>query len=193
MPPVPGTPPQPAQPPGPGPEDPHPWQNQLRAARDRNEQTQVQPLDPNLDPLRRRPTRQQSPQHQAPPPAPRRQAAPPPPEHYGHGRPQHRPAQPPPRRYEEPPRRRREPEPPRRREPEPRQRSANPMHIPGLGCLKGCLFMIVLLVVAAVLIWNLTPLPEWWEQGKDFWDSVTKTFDEISNLVDSAPQDPQGQ
>jgi serine/threonine-protein kinase len=194
MPPVPGAPPQPAQPPGPGagPEDPHPWQNQLRAARDRNEQTQVQPLAPNLDPLRRRPTRQQSPQRQAPPPAPHRQAAPPP-EQYGHGRPQRRPAQPPPRRYEEPPRRR-EPEPRRRREPEPRQRSANPMHIPGLGCLKGCLFMIVLLVVAAVLIWNLTPLPEWWEQGKDFWDSVTKTFDEISSLVDSAPQDPrQGQ
>ncbi|EFH28673.1 serine/threonine-protein kinase pkaA, partial [Streptomyces sviceus ATCC 29083] len=41
-----------------GPEDPHPWQNQLRAARDRNEQTQVQYLDPNEDPLRRRPQRQ---------------------------------------------------------------------------------------------------------------------------------------
>ncbi|NEE08476.1 serine/threonine protein kinase, partial [Streptomyces sp. SID7499] len=40
-----------------GPEDPHPWQNQLRAARDRNEQTQVQYLDPNEDPLRRRPQR----------------------------------------------------------------------------------------------------------------------------------------
>ncbi|WP_141725007.1 serine/threonine-protein kinase, partial [Streptomyces niveus] len=43
----------PAGPAGPGPEDPHPWQNQLRAARDRNEQTQVQYLDPSQDPLRR--------------------------------------------------------------------------------------------------------------------------------------------
>ena len=45
-----------------GPDEPHPWQNQLRAARDRNEQTQVQYLDPSQDPLRRRPQRQQPPQ-----------------------------------------------------------------------------------------------------------------------------------
>ena len=48
------------------PEDPHPWQNQLRAARDRNEQTQVQYLDPNQDPLRRRPQRQVSRPQQRP-------------------------------------------------------------------------------------------------------------------------------
>ncbi|MDX3530841.1 serine/threonine-protein kinase, partial [Streptomyces sp. ID05-39B] len=53
MPPVP-----PHQPGGQQPEEPHPWQNQLRAARDRNEQTQVHYLDPNEDPLRRRPQRQ---------------------------------------------------------------------------------------------------------------------------------------
>ncbi|WP_446035254.1 serine/threonine-protein kinase, partial [Streptomyces olivaceus] len=86
MPPVP-----PGQPGGPGapgqdgqqggPEDPHPWQNQLRAARDRNEQTQVQYLDPNQDPLRRRPQRQVSrPQQQ--PQQPPRQA---PPSGYGYG------------------------------------------------------------------------------------------------------------
>ncbi|WP_079109550.1 serine/threonine-protein kinase, partial [Streptomyces scabiei] len=50
------------------PEEPHPWQNQLRAARDRNEQTQIQQyLDPGEDPLRRRPQRQanrQQPQQQ---------------------------------------------------------------------------------------------------------------------------------
>ncbi|MEU7518031.1 serine/threonine-protein kinase, partial [Streptomyces sp. NPDC042898] len=51
MPPVPSQPPQS--------EDPHPWQSQLRAARDRNEQTQVQYLDPSEDPLRRRPQRPQ--------------------------------------------------------------------------------------------------------------------------------------
>lgn len=68
-----------------GPEDPHPWQNQLRAARDRNEQTQVQYLDPSEDPLRRRPQRQaprpqqrpqqQQPQQQRPQQRPRRAVA----------------------------------------------------------------------------------------------------------------------
>ncbi len=176
MPPVPGAPPQVGQPPeGAQPEGPHPWQNQMRAARDRNEQTQVQPLDPNMDPLRRRPQRQQ------PPPQQRQQQGPPP-QQYGQQRP---PAQqPPPRRYE--PQRPPPPEPRPRRE--PRQRSANPMHIPGLGCLKGCLFMILLMGVAAVLIWNLTPLPEWWEQGKDFWQSVENIFDKLGNLVDSGPK-----
>lgn len=46
-------PPVPPHQPGANPDDPHPWQNQMRAARDRNEQTQVQYLDPNDDPLRR--------------------------------------------------------------------------------------------------------------------------------------------
>jgi serine/threonine-protein kinase len=171
MPPVPGAPPQP---PGGQPEGPHPWQNQMRAARDRNEQTQVQPLDPSMDPLRRRPQRQQ----QGPPPGHQQQG--PPPQQYR--QPQRPPAQqPPPHRYEPqrpPPR---EPRPRR----EPRQRNANPMHIPGLGCLKGCLFMIVLLVVAAVLVWNLTPLPEWWEEGKSFWQSVENLFGKLGDLIES--------
>ncbi|NEE34720.1 serine/threonine protein kinase, partial [Streptomyces sp. SID7982] len=51
----------PPVPPGQNPDDPHPWQNQLRAARDRNEQTQVQYLDPGEDPLRRRPQRRPAP------------------------------------------------------------------------------------------------------------------------------------
>jgi serine/threonine-protein kinase len=59
------------------------------------------------------------------------------------------------------------------------------MHIPGLGCLKGCLFMIVLLVVAAVLVWNLTPLPEWWEEGKSFWQSVENLFGKLGDLIES--------
>lgn len=68
----------PVPPGGPGqgdagdPDQPHPWQSQLRAARDRNDQTQVQYLDPNEDPLRRRPQRQvarpqQQPRRQQPP------------------------------------------------------------------------------------------------------------------------------
>ncbi|WP_344016121.1 serine/threonine-protein kinase, partial [Streptomyces thermospinosisporus] len=86
-------PPVPPGPPGgqaPGPEEPHPWQTQLRAARDRNEQTQVQYLDPSQDPLRRRPQRQvarpqqppqRRPQQQPPagygyPPQPQRYATP---------------------------------------------------------------------------------------------------------------------
>ncbi|MYW44569.1 serine/threonine protein kinase, partial [Streptomyces sp. SID161] len=48
-------------------QQPHPWQTQLRAARDRNDQTQVQYLDPDEDPLRRRPQRQVAPRPQQQP------------------------------------------------------------------------------------------------------------------------------
>ncbi|MDH6110767.1 serine/threonine-protein kinase [Kitasatospora sp. MAP12-15] len=54
----------------------------------------------------------------------------------------------------------REPEPRQRRE--PRQRSRNRMYIPGLGCLKGCLMVLLILAVAAVALWNFTPLPHYW-------------------------------
>ncbi|MEV4436429.1 serine/threonine-protein kinase [Streptomyces sp. NPDC049585] len=207
MPPVPPGPPQQG-------EEPHPWQTQLRAARDRNEQTQY--LDPGEDPLRRRPTRRQAPQ---PPQAPQQQyghqqygqqpygqqqygqqppyRAPQPPQpqpqqSYTPSRaPRHQTPQPPqayaPQPYAAP----RAPEPaaaPPRREPRPpRQRSANPMHIPGLGCLKGCLFMIVLLVVGSWLVWEFTPLKDWVADGKSFWDAtwdwVTSVKDWISDLV----------
>ncbi|MGH3309577.1 MAG: serine/threonine-protein kinase [Streptomyces sp.] len=158
MPPVTGGPPQP-------PDGPHPWENQLRAARDRNEQTQVQPLDPSLDPLRRRPQRRSD----QPPPQQYRQQ---------YGQQQRRPAERPPQRYEP---RRPPPQEPRPRR-EPRARGANPMHIPGLGCLKGCLFMIMILVVICVLVWNFTPLPEWWAQGKSFWESVQDFFSKVGDL-----------
>ncbi|MFD4544022.1 protein kinase [Streptomyces bauhiniae] len=149
------------------PDQPHPWQTQLRAARDRNEQTQVQYLDPNEDPLRRRPQRQAArPQHQ--PQQPRQQ------------QPQQRPAPrrstPQPEQYSPPPQPQRyapEPQRPVREPRPPRQRSANPMKIPGLGCLKGCLFTIVILVVASWLIWELTPLHTWVGQGKGYWDQLS--------------------
>ena len=175
MPPVPGGPPQ--QPPQP--EGPHPWESQLRAARDRNEQTQVQPVDPNLDPLRRRPQRRPAPPQQPPQ---RQQRQQPPPQQYGqqYGQ-QQRPAQPPPRR-QEPPRQQRPPREPRPRR-EPRQRSANPMRIPGLGCLKGCLFMIILIVVACVVIWNVTDAPQWWAEGKSFWEKTQDFFGDIGDWV----------
>ncbi|MFI8215985.1 serine/threonine-protein kinase [Streptomyces sp. NPDC085932] len=166
-----------------GPEDPHPWQNQLRAARDRNEQTQVQYLDPNEDPLRRRPQRQvarpqQPPRRQAPPPGPG----------YGYPQQQQQPQQyapqpqqqrpQPPQRYAPPapPAQPQQPQRPQREPRQPRQRSANPMRIPGLGCLKGCLFTIVILFVAGWLIWELSPLQEWIGTTKGYWEQLTDWF-----------------
>ncbi|WAP56385.1 serine/threonine-protein kinase [Streptomyces sp. S465] len=176
----------------PGQDDPHPWQSQLRAARDRNEQTQVQYLDPSQDPLRRRPHRpapqqyqQQQPQQyqqpQQPPQRPRGRQQPPP---YAQQQPQqyapapHHPQQPQPQRYAPPPQ---QPEPRR----EPRQRDSNPnrMKIPGLGCLKGCLFVIVILVVASWLVWELTPLKDWIAEGQSYWDAVTGWINDVKGWI----------
>ncbi|MFE3431721.1 serine/threonine-protein kinase [Streptomyces sp. NPDC059171] len=173
MPPVPQRPDGPPQPDG-----PHPWQSQLQAARDRNEQTQVQYLDPSQDPLRRRPQRQQPPPQQQPSqrpqqPAQRRQQ--PLQQQYPYQQQQ----QQQPQRYQPQQPQRQQYAPPQQpaarppREPRPpRQRSANPMRIPGLGCLKGCLFTLVLLVVAGWLIWELTPLQDWVAQGKGYWEAI---------------------
>ncbi|PBC98581.1 serine/threonine protein kinase [Streptomyces sp. Ag82_O1-15] len=211
MPPVPphqpgGQPGQPGQP-GQG-EDPHPWQSQLRAARDRNEQTQVQYLDPDQDPLRRRPQRQvarpqQRPQQQQRPPQGQQ-----PPPGYGYPQqqqpqqyaPQQQPQQPPqrrqrqqqpqgyapapqqqPQRYAPPPQQPEAPAP--RQSREPRQRSANPMKIPGLGCLKGCLFTIVILFVAAWLIWEFSPLQSWIGTTQSFWDELHDGFKSVMNWI----------
>ncbi|MFB7373296.1 serine/threonine-protein kinase [Streptomyces sp. NPDC056222] len=189
-------PPVPSQPPQGGPEDAHPWQNQLRAARDRNEQTQVQYLDPSQDPLRRRPQRQPQPpqdqrpygqqpqqpygqqpqpyQQQPPRPPQRQQYAPQPQQQYApQPQQQYAPPQPPPQS-----------QPPAPREPRPpRQRSSNPMRIPGLGCLKGCLFTIVLFVVAGWLIWELTPLQDWVAQGKGYWEAIGDMISSVSTWV----------
>ncbi|MDH6221256.1 serine/threonine-protein kinase [Streptomyces pseudovenezuelae] len=187
-------PPVPPGQPGQQPEQPHPWQNQLRAARDRNEQTQVQYLDPNEDPLRRRPQRQvsrgqQQPQQQRPQqqrPPQRQQPGP----GYGYpqqqqpqqyGPPQHqqgrRPQEPQPQRYAPPPQQ------PQREPREPRQRGANPMKIPGLGCLKGCLFTIVILFVASWLIWELSPLQDWIGTGKGYWAQLSDWFDTVTGWI----------
>ncbi|OKJ41718.1 serine/threonine-protein kinase [Streptomyces sp. CB01580] len=183
MPPVPPRPDCPPQP-----EGPHPWQSQLQAARDRNDQTQVQYLDPSQDPLRRRPQRPQ------PQPQPRPQRAQPPQQHQPYPPQQYPPQQyapqpyqpqpqpqqpppPPPQRQQYAPPQQPAPRPPR----EPRQRSANPMRIPGLGCLKGCLFTLVLLFVAGWLIWELTPLQDWIGQGKSYWQAISDT---VSNITD---------
>ncbi|MEU8851334.1 serine/threonine-protein kinase [Streptomyces sp. NPDC048564] len=183
MPPVP-----PGQPGQPGPEDPHPWQNQLRAARDRNEQTQVQYLDPSQDPLRRRPQRQVArPQQQ--PQQPQQQRAPQgrqqgyrhpqqhQPQQYA---PQRQPQQQP-QRYAPPPTP--EPQRPQREPRQPRQRSANPMRIPGLGCLKGCLFTIIILFVAGWLVWELSPLQEWIGTGKGYWEQLSDWVSTVSGWI----------
>ncbi|PSK72224.1 serine/threonine protein kinase [Streptomyces sp. CS149] len=195
MPPVPQRPDEPPQPDG-----PHPWQSQLQAARDRNEQTQVQYLDPSQDPLRRRPQRQQPPQQQPPQrqqqPAQRRQQ--PLQQQYPYQQQQQQP-----QRYQQPqqpqrqqyaPPQPQQPQQPAARPPReprpPRQRSANPMRIPGLGCLKGCLFTLILLIVAGWLIWELTPLQDWVAQGKGYWeaigDAIGTVTDWFSKLGDSA-------
>ncbi|WP_405583430.1 protein kinase domain-containing protein [Streptomyces sp. NBC_01092] len=180
MPPMP-----PGQPGQPGPEDPHPWQNQLRAARDRNEQTQVQYLDPSQDPLRRRPQRQVSrpQQPQQRPPQHGQQG--------GYGHPQQHQPQPyaPPRQPQQQPQRYAPPPPapepqrPQREPRQPRQRSSNPMRIPGLGCLKGCLFTIIILFVAGWLVWELSPLQEWIGTGKGYWEQLSDWVSTVSGWI----------
>lgn len=196
MPPVPQRPDGPPQPDG-----PHPWQSQLQAARDRNEQTQVQYLDPSQDPLRRRPQRQAPQQQQQPS---QRQQQPPqhrqqplqqqyPPQHRQQ---QQQQQQHQPQRYQAPPQPQRQqyappqpqqpqqPAPRQPREPRPpRQRSSNPMRIPGLGCLKGCLFTVVLLVIAGWLIWELTPLQDWVAQGKGYWEAIGDAIGTVTDWV----------
>ncbi|MET8163182.1 serine/threonine-protein kinase [Streptomyces sp. NPDC005329] len=200
LPPVP--PHQPGQQGGPGRQgqEPHPWQSQMRAARDRNEPTQVQQyLDPGEDPLRRRPQRQvsrqqsqqpypqQNQQQQRPQQRPQQQPG------YGYqgqpqqqyAPPQHQQAQQQPQRYAPPPQQqpRQRPEPEPRQPREPRQRSSNPMKIPGLGCLKGCLFTLVILFVAGWLIWELSPLQGWIGTGKNYWQLISGWFNDVTGWI----------
>ncbi|MGK5529468.1 serine/threonine-protein kinase [Streptomyces sp. URMC 129] len=181
-------------PPGaPAPDAPPPWGDQLKRARDRNEPTRVQPVTPAQDPLHRAPRRQpqqppqRRPQHRQPqpPPPPRQQRD------YGYPPPYQQPQQQPyppqyhqPQQYQRPvPPPYQEPRPRRAPEPRGRSRSANPMRIPGLGCLKGCLFMLVLLAVIVFLVWNFTPLQDWIADGRSFWDTVTDWYDDVREML----------
>ncbi|MFH9351533.1 protein kinase [Kitasatospora sp. NPDC017646] len=247
MPPTAVPPPPPAGPPEPQEEAPHPWQTQLRAARDRNQQTQVGYFgpedfeDPQVAPQPYQASQggragQGAPGHQQPPAGyrqdPRRQGTSPgyaqrppvaPPSYQsgrggqgGHGprgdqggRPQPpggyrqapaayggsqdgypppqpaaapRRAEPPAPQYREPRPPREEPREPSRRESAPprerRPRSRNRMYVPGLGCLKGCLMVLLVLAVAALALWNFTPLPH-------YWDNVVGWYDTARNWVTS--------
>ncbi|TXR95781.1 serine/threonine protein kinase [Streptomyces sp. col6] len=186
---LPPVPPRPGS--DPRPEEPHPWQSQLRAARDRNEQTQVQYLDPSQDPLRRRPQRQQpqqpprdrqqyqQPQQQYPQRQQQQYQPQPPQQQYQPQRQQYQP-QPQQQAYAPP----QQPQQPAQRAPrEPRRRSANPMKIPGLGCLKGCLFTLVLLFVASWLIWELTPLKDWIGTGQSYWHAITDAASTVKDWM----------
>ncbi|MGP3983275.1 serine/threonine-protein kinase [Streptomyces sp. KR80] len=174
----------------PVPDGPHPWQTQMAAARDRNEQTQIQYLDPSEDLLRRRPQRRPAPAPPPPQPYGQPQGGPPP-APYAPPQPQQQPRrrQPQPQRYAPPPPPPERPAP--RREP---RRSANPMRIPGLGCLKGCLFTIVIFIVAAWLIWELTPLQEWIAEGKSFWNATSELIGKVSDWISElgAATEPAG-
>ncbi|MGW4804808.1 protein kinase domain-containing protein [Kitasatospora sp. NPDC004272] len=227
---MPQVPPGAEQPPA-QPEGPHPWQTQLRAARDRNAQTRIGYFEPEdlgepqvaphpyqagrhpqqgpggRPPVAPPPYQQQGgrppqdgryapqqgpyqPQHPqrspqqhpqqgrppvAPPPYQAQQPGPPPgydgrPQ--GYGAPQRRP-EPAPPRHQEPPYR--EPEPAREapREREPRRRSPNRMRIPGLGCLKGCLLVLVVLALGCLALWNFTPLPHYWDNVVGWYHSAS--------------------
>ncbi|GHC45005.1 serine/threonine-protein kinase [Streptomyces flavofungini] len=168
---------------GGNPDEPHPWQNQMRAARDRNDQTQVQYLDPSQDPLRRRPQRQvarpQQPQ-QPQPYAPQHQPQPyqPPVQPRQQMQPQPQPYAPQP--YQPP----QQPAPPQPAPPEPRrQRGPNPnrTRIPGLGCLKGCLVVLVILFIASWLVWELSPLQDWIGTTKSYWDQIKDVYNTVSD------------
>ncbi|WP_333771774.1 serine/threonine-protein kinase [Streptomyces sp. IBSBF 2435] len=95
--------------------------------------------------------------------------------------------QPQPQRYE-PQQRPPAPAPPRQHEPhEPRRRSANPVKIPGLGCLKGCLTVILVIIVLFVVIWYTTPLPDWVDSTRNLWDATSSwahsAWDKISSIT----------
>lgn len=64
------------------------------------------------------------------------------------------------------------------------------MRIPGLGCLKGCLVLILVFFVAGWLVWELTPLQEWIGTGRGWWDQVWTwggdAVDWVSTIGDSA-------
>ncbi|MEU6853337.1 serine/threonine-protein kinase [Actinacidiphila alni] len=192
LPPVPDEPQGPPQPQG-----PHPWESQLSAARHRNEQTELRYLSPEQDPLRHAP-RRRPPQAQPPPQQQPYGQQPYQQDGQGQGyappqRPQPRPQQQQPR-HQQPQPQRYEPQRPPAPEPapsrEPRRRGANPMKIPGLGCLKGCLMVILVLVVIFVVVWYTTPLPDWVNSTQNLWDAtkdwVSTAYDKISSITDDS-------
>ncbi|MYS22626.1 serine/threonine protein kinase, partial [Streptomyces sp. DvalAA-14] len=63
---------------------------------------------------------------------------------------------------------------------------------PGLGCLKGCLMVILVLVVIFVLIWYTTPLPDWVNSTHNLWDAGSDWVSTVWNKVASVTGDSGG-
>jgi len=57
------------------------------------------------------------------------------------------------------------------------------MKIPGLGCLKGCLFTIVILFVAGWLVWELSPLQHWLHTSRSYWQQLTDMYYTVSRWI----------
>jgi len=57
------------------------------------------------------------------------------------------------------------------------------MKIPGLGCLKGCLFTIVILFVAGWLVWELSPLQDWLHTSRGYWQQLGHMYDKLSGWI----------
>ncbi len=198
---------------------PHPWESQLDAARRRNDQTEMRPVAPEMDPLFRPPVRRPQPQQpqqgyggqqgrqgqhgqqgqqygggRPGQPYPPQGGAPGRGQGYGYPQ-QHQPRYPQPQGYEPQRPARYEPqrppapvaEPDRGRAPREPRRSANPVKIPGLGCLKGCLTVVLVLVVVFVIVWYTTPLPDWVHSTRNLWDAtsswVNTAWDKISAIT----------
>ena len=184
----------------PQPAGPHPWENQLRAARTRNEQTQVgypaqagpeQQPQVAPPPYRSQPQQRPQPQYRQPPPyqedyqeqqqSPQRRSAPP----AARPEPQRSAPKREPRREPE-----REPEPAPRREREPRPPRRRRMRIPGGGCLRTLLFLVVI----GVLVWYFTPMQHWisnvqtWYHDVVNWvHSITNTANSVKKVVNNVP------
>lgn len=56
------------------------------------------------------------------------------------------------------------------------------MRIPGLGCLKGCLFTLVILFVAAWLIWQMIP-QEWIGTTKGFFEQIGSIYHDVKHFI----------
>jgi len=184
--------PAPGGPAGPGGEPHHPWETQLRAARTRNEQTQVfapaEEQGAQVAPAPYRP--QPQPRGQQRP-----QVAPPPyrpPATQQSQRPQQQPQRPAPdpareqraydaRRDQELQRERaRERELERELDRERARGSRRPLFRPRLGIPGGgCLRTLVLLVVICALVWYFTPLHGWVDDVTQRWHEVSNWFDRV--------------
>jgi serine/threonine-protein kinase len=203
------------------PDGPHPWESQLRQARERAEQTQIGSVGafPVEDPFAAGPQVAPAPYRSAPrpaqsgsgqPPQARPQVAPRPyrerPSERGYEERRPEPARrPEPVRRQEParraPEREREPDYDRARErrPERAPRPRRRMRIPGMGCLK----VLIFFVVVGFLVWQFSPLHGWidhavtvvhgwWSQVVQWWHDITSTANQVNKVRKSIPTIPSG-